>query len=63
MAEDRRKALQLLEEGQRQGVSIKAIADLIGICSRTLRRWVVISVLRDLALIAAGGLHVKWPID
>ena len=39
MAEDRRKALQLLEEGQRQGVSIKAIADLIGICSRTLRRW------------------------
>ena len=38
MAEDRRKALQLLDEGQRQGVSIRAIADLIGICSRTLRR-------------------------
>ncbi len=39
MSEDRQKALRLLHEGQRRGVSIKAIAALIGICSRTLRRW------------------------
>ena len=38
MTEDRQKALGLLQEGQREGVSIKAIAALIGICSRTLRR-------------------------
>ena len=39
MPEDRKKALELIAEGQRQGVSIKPIADLIGVCSRTLRRW------------------------
>jgi transposase InsO family protein len=37
--EDRKKALQLLEEGQREGVPASAIADLLGICLRSLRRW------------------------
>jgi len=37
--EDREKALQLLEEGQKEGVPASAIADLLGICMRTLRRW------------------------
>ena len=39
MSENRQKALRLLHEGQRRGVSIKAIATLIGIFSRTLRQW------------------------
>ena len=39
MEEDRVKALQLFEEGQRKGVSASAIADLLGICTRSLRRW------------------------
>jgi transposase InsO family protein len=37
--ENREKALKLLEEGQREGVSASAIADLLGICLRSLRRW------------------------
>jgi transposase InsO family protein len=31
--------MELLQEGLRAGASAKAIADLIGICTRTLRRW------------------------
>ena len=31
--------MELLKEGLRAGASLKAIADLIGICTRTLRRW------------------------
>jgi putative transposase len=31
--------MELLREGLKEGASAKAIADLIGICSRTLRRW------------------------
>ncbi|MFN9628737.1 MAG: IS3 family transposase [Cyanobacteriota bacterium] len=39
MEEDRERALQLLEEGQRKGAPAGAIADLLGICVRSLRRW------------------------
>lgn len=38
-AEDRIKVIELFREGLREGAPAKAIADLIGICSRTLRRW------------------------
>ena len=31
--------MELLKEGLRAGATVKAIADLIGICPRTLRRW------------------------
>ncbi len=31
--------MEFLYEGLNAGASIKAVADLIGICSRTLRRW------------------------
>jgi uncharacterized protein (DUF2141 family) len=31
--------MELLNEGLRAGASLKAIADLLGICTRTLRRW------------------------
>lgn len=31
--------MDLLKDGLKAGVSVKAIADLIGICTRTLRRW------------------------
>jgi putative transposase len=33
--------MDFLYEGLNAGASIKAVADLIGICSRTLRRWVL----------------------
>jgi putative transposase len=39
LSEDRRAIVTLLEEGIRRGVSIKAIADLFGLATRTLRRW------------------------
>ena len=39
MEEDREKALKLLEEGQKKGASASAIADFLGICVRSLRRW------------------------
>lgn len=31
--------MELFQEGLRKGAPAKAIADLICICSRTLRRW------------------------
>jgi len=37
--EERRQLVELFQEGRRQGASANAIADLIGLCSRTLRRW------------------------
>ena len=37
--EDRNKAIDLLNEGAKAGMPMKAIADLLGICGRTLRRW------------------------
>ena len=37
--EDRGAIVTLLEEGISRGVSAKAIADLFGIATRTLRRW------------------------
>ena len=37
--EDRNKAIDLLNEGAEAGLPMKAIADLLGICGRTLRRW------------------------
>ena len=39
MEEDRQKALRLFEEGQRKGLPASAIAGLLGICTRSLRRW------------------------
>ena len=39
MMEDRNKAIDLLNEGAEAGLPMKAIADLLGICGRTLRRW------------------------
>jgi transposase InsO family protein len=39
LSEDRGAIVTLLEEGIRRGVSIKAIADLFGLATRTLRRW------------------------
>lgn len=37
--EKRYQTMELLQEGLRAGASMNAVADLIGICSRTLRRW------------------------
>jgi putative transposase len=37
--EDRSQLMELFREGLKEGASAKAIAGLIGICSRTLRRW------------------------
>jgi putative transposase len=37
--EDRNKAIDLLNEGAEAGLPMKAIADLLGVCGRTLRRW------------------------
>ena len=37
--EDRAKTIDVLNEGQEAGLPIKAIADLLGVCRRTLRRW------------------------
>ena len=37
--EDRSQLMELFREGLKEGASATAIADLIGICSRTLRRW------------------------
>lgn len=31
--------MELFQEGRRKGVRAHAIADVIGLCSRTLRRW------------------------
>ncbi|MFM9086586.1 MAG: IS3 family transposase [Cyanobium sp.] len=39
MAEDREKALRLLQEGQEAGAPAWGIADVLGISLRTLRRW------------------------
>ena len=38
-AENRSKLMDLLQEGLNAGASIKAVANLFGICSRTLKRW------------------------
>ena len=37
--EDREKALAVLKEGREFGLAMKAVADLLGICGRSLRRW------------------------
>ena len=37
--EERKNLVELFQEGLRKGARAKAIADLIGLCSRTLRRW------------------------
>ena len=37
--EDRNKAIDFLNEGAEAGLPMKAIADLLGVCGRTLRRW------------------------
>jgi putative transposase len=37
--ENREKALALLKEGRELGLTMKAVADLLGICARSLRRW------------------------
>jgi transposase InsO family protein len=37
--EDRTNAIDLLNEGAEAGVPMKVIADLLGVCRRTLRRW------------------------
>ena len=39
LSEDRGAIVALLEEGISRGVSAKAIADLFGLATRTLRRW------------------------
>lgn len=39
MKEERDNAMILLKEGREAGLTIKAVADLLGICERTLRRW------------------------
>ena len=39
MTEDREKAMAFFKEGKEAGLPIKAVADLLGICGRTLRRW------------------------
>jgi transposase InsO family protein len=38
-AQNRSQLMELLKEGVNAGASIKAVANLFGICSRTLRRW------------------------
>lgn len=38
-SEDRSAIVTLLQEGINRGVSAKAIADLFGLATRTLRRW------------------------
>ncbi len=42
--------MDLLQEGLNAGTSIKAAANLFGICSRTLKRW-------DIAINALGHRH------
>jgi len=37
--DDRNKAIDLLNEVAKAGLPMKAMADLLGICGRTLRRW------------------------
>jgi hypothetical protein len=37
--EDRSKAIDFLNEAAEAGLPMKAIADLFGVCRRTLRRW------------------------
>jgi len=37
--EDLNKAMHFLNEGAKAGLPIKDIADLLGVCRRTLRRW------------------------
>jgi transposase len=46
-AENRSQLMDLLQEGLNAGASIKAVANLFGICSRTLKRW-------DIAINAHG---------
>jgi hypothetical protein len=38
-AENRSQLMVLLQEGLDAGAPIKAVANLFGICSRTLKRW------------------------
>ena len=49
--------MELFREGVSAGVSTKSIADLIGICSRMLRRWVIAFQALASARIAARDLH------
>jgi hypothetical protein len=49
--------MELFREGVSAGVSTKAIADLIGICSRTLRRWGIAFQALASGRIAARDLH------
>ena len=37
--EERENLVELFQDGLRKGARAKAIADLIGLCSRTLCRW------------------------
>jgi hypothetical protein len=46
-AENRSQLMVLVQEGLNAGASIKAVANLFGICSRTLKRW-------DIAINAHG---------
>jgi transposase-like protein len=39
--ENRSQLMELLQEGLHAGAAIKAVANLFGICCRTLKRWVV----------------------
>ena len=38
-SDDRHRAIELLKEGTREGASVAGIADILGVCPRTLRRW------------------------
>jgi hypothetical protein len=37
--ENRRKAIDYLKGGTDAGLPLKVLADLLGVCGRTLRRW------------------------
>jgi len=55
--------MDFLYEGLNAGASIKAVADLIGICSRTLRRWGLDISGQGSVWIAARVPRVKWLTD
>jgi transposase-like protein len=55
--QDRTQLMELLKEGLPAGASVKAIANLIGICARTLRRWGSHSRPMGSARTAAGVLR------
>jgi transposase len=39
VVEDREKAIAFLKEGRELGLPRKAVAEFLGLCERTLRRW------------------------